>query len=152
MLEFVSIIHYTLHIDRVNGVPGMVTGMVTITDKDFSVDEIVGGMESPKIGAIIAYVGVVRGFSEGREVAGLEFDADQTAIAKIRELDRKALEDFDVEDVSIVHRVGKLKVGDRLMLVAVSASHRQSAFTACMSIIDAVKVIHSAWGREYYIS
>jgi molybdopterin synthase catalytic subunit len=126
--------------------------MVTITDNDFSVDEIIGGMDSPKIGAIVAYVGVVRGFSERRDVVGLEFEADQTAIAKIRELGEKALEDFDVEDVTIVHRVGKLKVGDKLLLVTVSSSHRQSAFDACMSIIDAVKEVHSAWGREYYLS
>jgi len=125
-------------------------GMVKITDRDFSVDEIIGRMDNPKIGAIIAYVGVVRSFSEGREVEGIEFDDDEAAIGKVRELASKVLEDFDVEDVAIVHRVGQLKVGDKLLLIAVSASHRQPAFTACMSIIDGVKGIHSAWGREYY--
>ena len=124
--------------------------MVRITDRDFSVEEIIGGMNNPKIGAIITYLGVVRSFSEGREVAGIEFDDDEAAIDKVRELDRKALEDFDVEDVAIIHRVGKLKVGDKLLLIAVSASHRQPAFAACMSIIDGVKGIHSAWGRECY--
>lgn len=124
--------------------------MVRITDRDFSVGEIIDGMSNPKIGAIIAYVGTVRSFSERGEVAGVEFDDDETAIGKIRELADKALEDFDVEDVAIVHRVGQLKVGDKLLLIAVSASHRQSAFAACMSIIDRVKVIHSTWGRECY--
>ena len=126
------------------------TEMVRITDKDFSVDEIVGGMSNPKVGAIIAYVGVVRSFSEGREVERVEFDDDEAAIGKIRQLDRKVRGDFDVEDVAIIHRVGRLTVGDKLLLVAVSASHRQSAFAACMSIIDGVKVIHSTWGRECY--
>ena len=124
--------------------------MVRVTDRDFSVEEIIGGMNNPKIGAIITYLGIVRSFSEGREVAGVEFDDDEAAIGKIRELADKTLEDFDVEDVAIVHRVGQLKVGDKLLLVAVSASHRQPAFAACMSIIDGVKVIHSAWGRECY--
>ncbi|GAJ08487.1 unnamed protein product, partial [marine sediment metagenome] len=88
---------------------------------------------------------------EGKEVEGVEFDADEAAIGKIKELEGKALKDFDVEDVAIIHRVGRLRVGDKLLLVAVSASHRQPAFAACMSIIDSVKVIHSTWGREYYI-
>ncbi len=80
----------------------------------------------------------------------MEFDADESVISKIRELEGKALEDFDIEEVAIVHRVGKLKVGDKLLLVAISTAHRQSAFDACMSIIDAVKVIHSTWAKEYY--
>ena len=125
--------------------------MVKITGKDFSVDDIISKMDNPKTGAIIAYLGVVRGFSEGKEVEGVEFDADEAAIGKIKELEGKALKDFDVEDVAIIHRVGRLRVGDKLLLVAVSASHRQPAFAACMSIIDSVKVIHSTWGREYYI-
>ena len=61
-------------------------------------------------------------------------------------------QDFDIHDVAIVHRVGRLKVGDRLLLIAVSTSHRQSAFAACMSIVDEIKVIHSAWAKEYYSS
>ena len=125
--------------------------MVKITGNDFSVDDIISKMDNPKTGAIIAYLGVVRGFSEGKEVEGVEFDADEAAIGKIKELEGKALKDFDVEDVAIIHRVGRLRVGDKLLLVAVSASHRQPAFAACMSIIDSVKVIHSTWGREDYI-
>ena len=124
--------------------------MVEITDGDFSVDNIISRMDNPEVGAVIAYVGVVRGFSEGGEVEGIEFDDDKVTIDKIKELAEKALEDFDVEDVAIVHRVGKLKVGDKLLLIAISTSHRQEAFAACMSIIDAVKVIHSTWAREYY--
>ena len=124
--------------------------MVKITDKDFSVDEIIGSMDNPKVGAIIAYVGVVRGSSEGGEVEGIEFDDDEAAIGKLKELGGKALEDFDIEDVAIVHRLGKLRVGDKLLLIAISTSHRQAAFDACMSIIDAVKVIHSTWAKEYY--
>ena len=124
--------------------------MIKITDRDFSVEEIIDSMGHPEVGAIIAYVGTVRSFSEGGEVAGIEFDHDETAIDKVRELTDKALEDFDIKDVAMVHRVGKLEVGDKLLLIAVSAAHRQSAFAACMSIIDGVKDIHATWAREYY--
>lgn len=124
--------------------------MFEIAHGDFSVEEIIDGMGHPEVGAIIAYVGTVRSFSGGREVAGIEFDHDETAIDKVRELTDKALEGFDIKDVAMVHRVGKLEVGDKLLLIAVSAAHRQSAFAACMSIIDGVKDIHATWAEEHY--
>jgi molybdopterin synthase catalytic subunit len=125
--------------------------MAEITDRDFSVDDVISRMDNPEVGAVIAYVGVVRSYSEGGEVAGMEFDADETAISRIRALEERALEDFDVKEVAIVHRVGKLKVGDKLLLVAISTAHRQSAFAACTSIIDAIRVIHFTWAKEYCI-
>lgn len=126
--------------------------MFEIAESDFAVEEIIGSMSAgnPEVGGIVAYVGVVRGSSEGGEVAGIEFEHDEKAIDKVRELADKALEDFDIEDVAVVHRVGQLEVGDKLLLIAISASHRQAAFDACMSIIDGVKVIHSTWAKEYY--
>ena len=122
--------------------------MVKITEQDFSVEDAIMGMSSPGIGAIVTYLGTVRSFSGGMEVERVEFDANETAVGKIREIERSALESFDVEDVAIIHRVGQLKVGDKILLVAVSAPHRQSAFAACMSIIDSIKLVHSSWKRE----
>lgn len=123
--------------------------MIKITESDFQVDEVIGGMLSPEIGAIATYIGVVRGFTEGREVEGIEFDADETAIGRIRDVASKVREDFDIADVAIVHRIGQLGVGDKLLLIAVSACHRQPAFAACMRIIDDIKAIHADWSKEY---
>ena len=122
--------------------------MINITEQDFSVEEVIEGMKNPQVGAIITYLGTVRCFSGEREVEGIEFDADEASIGEIKEVERKALEVFDVEDVVIVHRIGQLKVGDKLLLVAVSAPHRQPAFAACMGIIDDIKSVHSSWGKE----
>jgi len=126
--------------------------VVEITDRDFSVDEVIGRMAKPEVGAIITYLGTVRCFSGGREVEGVEFDANEAVVDQLRGLEKKALEGSGVKDVVIVHRIGKLKVGDKILLVAVSASHRQPGFTACMNIIDAIKGIHSTWQREVYRS
>ena len=122
--------------------------MVKITEQDFSVEETIREMSGPGIGAIVTYLGTVRSFSGGMEVEGIEFDADETAIGKIREVERAALESFDVDDVAIIHRIGQLKVGDKILLIAVSAAHRQPAFAACMGIIDDIKLVHSSWKRE----
>lgn len=126
--------------------------MIEITDGDFSVEEIIARMSKPEVGGVISYLGTVRSFSQGGKVERVEFDADEVALGRLREVERKALEDFDVEDVAIIHRIGRLGVGDKILLVAVAASHRQPAFAACMSIIDEIKVIHSAWQREVYLS
>ena len=124
--------------------------MFEVADSDFSVEEIIGSMGASEVGAVVTYIGVVRGTSEGKEVAGIEFDRDEKAIDKVRALADNALEDFEIEDVAIVHRVGQLEVGDKLLLIAVSAAHRQAAFDACMSIIDSIKEVHSGWGQETY--
>lgn len=126
--------------------------MVEITDGDFSVEEIIARMNKPEVGGVISYLGTVRNFSQGGKVERVEFDADEAALGRLREVERKALEDFDVEDVAIIHRIGRLEVGDKILLVAVAASHRQPAFAACMSIIDEIKDIHSTWQREVYLS
>ncbi|MFC1937831.1 molybdenum cofactor biosynthesis protein MoaE [Chloroflexota bacterium] len=124
--------------------------MIKITDKDFSVEEVLEKMRRPEVGGIITYLGTVRSFSEGGEVKSVEFAADGAAVAELEEVERKALEEFDVTEVAIVQRIGRLKVGEKILLVAVSAAHRQPAFAACMSIIDWIKEIHSGWQQEVY--
>jgi len=119
--------------------------MIEIRKEDFSVDEVVGRMKSPKIGAIIAYVGTVREFPEG---AGLSFDEDDNAIQKLEEIRKDAIDRYDIEDVAIIHRVGSLSISENILLIAVSASHRWAAFDACKSIINDIKDFHKSWKKE----
>jgi molybdopterin synthase catalytic subunit len=119
--------------------------MVEIRREDFSVDEIIRKMKDPKVGAISIYLGTVREFPSGN---GLEFEDDNHAIRKLEEIEKRAINRFDVEDVTIVHRVGFLGISENILLVAVSASHREPAFDACRSIIDDIKDFHKSWGTE----
>jgi len=116
--------------------------MIEIRREDFSVDEIVKKMKAPKIGALSVYVGTVREFPEG---VGLEFADNRQAAQKLGGIRERAIRGFDVEDVAIVHRLGLLGVSDNIVLVAVSASHREAAFGACRSIIDDIKDLHKSW-------
>jgi molybdopterin synthase catalytic subunit len=116
--------------------------MIEITREDFCVDEIIKKMKAPKIGALSIYVGTVREFPEG---VGLEFADNDRAAHELREIRERAINRFGVEDVAIVHRVGHLGVSENVVLVAVSASHREAAFTACRSIIDDIKDLHKSW-------
>jgi len=119
--------------------------MIEIRREDFSVDEIIRKMKDPKIGAISIYLGTVREFPAGN---GLEFEDDNHAVRKLEEIEKRAIDRFDVEDVAIVHRVGFLGISENILLVAVSASHREPAFDACRSIIDDIKDFHKSWGKE----
>lgn len=119
--------------------------MIEIRREDFSIDEITKKMKDPKIGAISIYLGTVREFPEG---VGLEFEDDNHAVRKLEEIEKRAINRFDVEDVAIVHRVGFLGISENILLVAVSASHREPAFDACRSIIDDIKDFHKSWGKE----
>ncbi len=119
--------------------------MIEIRREDFSIDEITKKMKDPKIGAISIYLGTVREFPSGN---GLEFEDDNHAVRKLEEIEKRAINRFDVEDVAIVHRVGFLGISENILLVAVSASHREPAFDACRSIIDDIKDFHKSWGKE----
>jgi molybdopterin synthase catalytic subunit len=119
--------------------------MIEIRREDFSVDEIAKRMKDPKIGAISIYLGTVREFPSGN---GLEFQDDDRAVRKLEEIKKRAIDRFDVENVAIVHRVGFLGISENILLVAVSASHREPAFDACRSIIEDIKDLHKSWGKE----
>jgi len=121
--------------------------MIEIRKEDFSVDEIVEKMKSPRIGAILTYLGTVREFPEG---TGLKFENDKNAIAiqKLGEIRERAIDKFDIEDVAIMHRVGFLSISENILLIAVSASRREPAFAACKYIIDDIKDFHKSWKRE----
>ncbi len=118
--------------------------MVEIQREDFCVDEIIKSMKAPKIGALSIYLGTVREFPEG---VGLEFEGDDQAVHRLRQIREKAISGFDVEDVAIVHREGFLGISENIVLIAVSASHRGPAFRACRSIIDDIKDLHKSWGK-----
>jgi len=119
--------------------------MTEIRREDFSIDDITKKMMNPKIGAISIYLGTVREFPSGN---GLEFGDDDCVIKKLEEIEKRATDKFDVKDVAIVHRVGFLDISENILLVAVSAAHREPAFDACRSIIDDIKDLHKSWGKE----
>jgi molybdopterin synthase catalytic subunit len=119
--------------------------MIEIEREDFSVDEIIKKMKAPGIGALSIYVGTVREFPGG---VGLEFADNDQAAQRLGEIRERAISGFDVEDVAIVHRVGLLGVSENIVLVAVSACHREAAFSACRKIIDDIKDLHKSWVKE----
>ena len=119
--------------------------MVEIRRENFSIDEITRKMHDPKIGALSIYLGTVREFPEG---IGLEFEDDNRAVRELELIEKRAINRFDIEDVAIIHRTGFLGISENILLVAVSAPHREPAFDACRSIINEIKDLHKSWGKN----
>lgn len=123
--------------------------MIRIQREDFSVEEFVDLMRGRDVGAIVTFLGVVRGFSRGRNVFELEYEVyHEMALKTLEEIRKEAIERFNVKDVFIIHRFGRLKVGERIVLIVVGASHRKEAFEACSFCIDEIKRRVPIWKKE----
>jgi len=126
-------------------------GHVRIQQGPLSIDREVEELKrsSTSIGAVVTFLGTTRDLSKGRRVAKLAFEHyPGMAEKKLAELRERAIRDFGVIGVTIVHRVGTLPVGENIVLIAVAASHRDEAFAACRFCIDELKRITPIWKKE----
>jgi molybdopterin synthase catalytic subunit len=115
----------------------------------FSVDAALGRLLSGKVGGIVLFVGSVRGSSPGGKVPHLDFQAYRPmAKKKLEEIRARAIKRFGAEDVHIIHRTGRIASGERIVLVAASAAHRDAAFKACRFVLEALKREAPIWKKE----
>jgi molybdopterin synthase catalytic subunit len=123
--------------------------VIRITRDDFSVDEELMRIKKPSVGGLVVFVGTVRDKSEAGHVEGMEIEVyAEMAERQLTIIRDEALVKFGVDNVLVVHRHGDLKVGDNIVLVAVSAGHREAAFDACEYVIDELKKRVPIWKRE----
>ena len=123
--------------------------MIRVTKDDFSVDEELRRLNAPSVGGMVTFIGVVRAESEGQRVDSMEIEVyPEMAEKQLETIRGEALRKFGVEEILIVHRFGNLMVGDNIVLIAVSAGHRDSAFDACRYVIDELKKRVPIWKRE----
>lgn len=102
-------------------------------------------------GALCLFVGVVRNENGGRAVRYLEYEAyEEMALGLLGELEAELRQRFPVSDVRLVHRLGRLEIGEASVVVAVSSPHRAEAFAACRHGIDALKARVPIWKKEFY--
>ncbi|PYQ12295.1 MAG: molybdenum cofactor biosynthesis protein MoaE [Acidobacteria bacterium] len=106
---------------------------------------------NPADGALCLFVGVVRDHNEGRRVLRLEYEAyEEMALPLMEKIAAEARSRWRVSEVRIVHRLGRLEVGDASVAVAVTSAHRGEAFAACRYAIDALKASVPIWKKEFY--
>ncbi len=127
------------------------TMLVRVQAEDFSVDEEINRVRarSTRIGGIATFLGTVRDRSKGRDVRLLTFEHyEGMAQKKLREIRERALHDYDVIEVLILHRYGAIDIGENVVLIVVGAEHRADAFKACEWCIDELKKITPIWKLE----
>ena len=123
-----------------------------ITTEEISVDEVVGRLSDPSIGAVATFVGVVRGTTDGRKVRYLVYEAyPEMAEATLQQIgDETRARWRTVCEVAIVHRVGRLQIGEIAVVIALSAAHRPEVFDALRFAIDRLKEIVPIWKKEVW--
>lgn len=113
--------------------------------------QIVPPLERPEDGAIVIFDGIVRNHSRGRRTLYLEYEAYQEmALKQMRALADEALTKFAIRNLALVHRLGRLEIGESSVLIAVVAAHRAPAFDACRWLIDTLKKTVPIWKKEYF--
>jgi molybdopterin synthase catalytic subunit len=115
-------------------------------------EELVRHVRAGQDGAIVTFDGFVRNESHGRETSYLEYEAyESMALGKMKEIAAQVHEKFAIHRLAIVHRLGRLEIGETSVFIAVSAPHRGAAFDACRYAIDTLKKTVPIWKKEYFV-
>ncbi|MBN1876008.1 MAG: molybdenum cofactor biosynthesis protein MoaE [Anaerolineae bacterium] len=130
----------------------MMKKLIKITDRPISTDEVAARLAGPTIGAVVTFVGVVRGVTRGRETLHLEYEAYPEMAEKVLQqiADEVYARWTDIHQVAIVHRVGQVEVGETAIVIALSAAHRAQMFDALHYAIDRIKEIAPIWKKEIW--
>ena len=125
--------------------------MFKIKREKLDLEDLIKVVEAPRAGAISTFTGTTRDHSEGRKVLSLEYEAfSEMAEKKLGEIGKEIRDKWAVTAVAIVHRVGKLEIGEASVMIAISAPHRKEAFEACRYAIDRIKTIVPIWKKEIF--
>ena len=130
----------------------MESKLFEVTAGTISVDEVVARLADPANGAVATFVGVVRSETDGREVLYLEYEAyPEMAEASLAQVGGEVQDRWpDIRQVAIVHRTGRLQIGETAVVIALSAAHRRQVFDALRYAIDRIKEIVPVWKKEVW--
>jgi molybdopterin converting factor subunit 1 len=124
---------------------------VRIIREPIDVDDVVRRLKQPADGAAVIFDGIVRDNTRGRRTRFLDYEAyEPMALQQMHSLATEARSRFRVRGVSIIHRLGRLDIGETSVLIAVVSAHRGVAFDACRWIIDTLKKTVPIWKKEYF--
>ena len=125
---------------------------VRVQRENFSIDQELDRVRSrsKRIGGIATFLGIARDRSRGRDVDGITFEHyEGMAQKKLREIRERALKDFDILELLVIHRYGEITIGENIVLIIAGAEHRADAFRACKWAIDELKQITPIWKLEH---
>jgi molybdopterin synthase catalytic subunit len=137
--------------DVVALIPPVSGGAFVLTEEPVSLDAVVAEVATDEAGAIATFSGTARRHSRGRVVSYLDYEGyEGMAEEMMARLAAGLKERYDVHEIAIHHRVGRVELGEPSVVIAVSASHRADALAACKDAIDILKVDVPLWKKEVY--
>jgi molybdopterin converting factor subunit 1 len=137
--------------DEVALIPPVSGGDFRLSGTPLSLDAVVGEVAQRGAGAVATFTGTVRDRSRGRDVLHLDYEAfEEMAEETMARLASELKERYDLCDVAIHHRVGRVEIGEPSVVIAVSAPHRADALAACRDAIDTLKETVPLWKKEVY--
>jgi MoaE-MoaD fusion protein len=124
---------------------------IRLTRDPIQAEALVAAAKHGEDGAVIVFDGIVRNNSRGRKTLYLDYEAyDEMARKQMNELAREAITRFGVRNVAIIHRLGRLQVGETSVLIIVSSAHRARAYEASRWLIDTLKKTVPIWKKETF--
>ena len=124
---------------------------VWVTGDEIVADEVVGLVGSDPDGAVVVFHGVTRDHNEGRSVLWLEYEAySPMAEDMMSQIISEMRGKWEIGDVAVCHRTGRVDIGETSMVLAVSAAHRRPAFESALYFIDRLKEVVPIWKKEYF--
>ena len=124
---------------------------VEILDTVLPTAEVIDQIKAGPDGAVCIFDGIVRNNTRGRQTLYLDYESyREMALAQMQTLAEQAVQKFGVRDVALLHRLGRLHVGETSVLIAVASAHRSQAFDACRWLIDTLKKQVPIWKRETF--
>ena len=137
--------------DEVALIPPVSGGSFRLSAEALSLDGVVDEVRTDAAGAIATFVGTTRQESRGRVVQHLDYEAyEEMAENVMAEIAAELKERYDVCEIAIHHRTGRVDLGDASVVIAVSAPHRADALAACKDAIDTLKERVPLWKKEVY--
>lgn len=122
-----------------------------ITREPIDTAALLEKMKRPDDGAAIVFEGIVRNNTRGRRTLFLDYEAyEEMAVKEMESLIARALDQFQVRDAVIIHRLGRIEIGETSVLIVVASAHRAAAFDACRWLIDTLKRTVPIWKKEYF--
>jgi len=122
-----------------------------IVREKINTPEVLDKIKHPEDGAAAVFEGIVRDNTRGRRTLYLDYEAyESMALKQMEMLAEQALAQFKIRDAAIVHRLGRLEIGETSVLIAVASAHRSAAFDACRWLIDTLKRTVPIWKKEYF--
>ena len=130
---------------------GVDMDMVKITRQPLDPEEITAKVRKETNGAVVTFLGTTRLTADGKKVVRLEYEAyEEMALKEMERVRREVQSEWEIEDIAIAHRIGRVDIGEISLVIAVASPHRKEAFYACHQAVDRLKETVPIWKKEFF--